>query len=423
MKKELIQNLKERCLVLEEDAQYREDYRYHMLRSNHIKGVLPCRIQTVDASLKFTYEIGSALALREYPDTYEVDREFVMELLTAIWKLEESLRAYLLRMENVLLDIEYIYWQEGTFFFCYLPVYEKPASEAIHELLLELHEQTDPGNMELRSFLQLLIRQTEEPFLLEEVIRKVKDEPADLREEWNPSYQDGRMRYQNVYDQFFDELLPKDTQVHEVVREEPLPSGGLFSMFRREERELKRAEKEQRKIEKYEAKEQRRADKEAARQERKAARLSRQELRLKEKEERLKEKKELLEERQFQEEIRGLEEDPATVYLYQEDLPHRLTLHRIDGSDHIIIDESPFYIGSDDSGYVQGYIPNPVVSKRHAQILSLAGVTFLEDLGSTNHTYHNGHKLDIGERVRLTPGDHILFANLEYRVFAAREDT
>ncbi len=52
----------------------------------------------------------------------------------------------------------------------------------------------------------------------------------------------------------------------------------------------------------------------------------------------------------------------------------------------------------------------PSVSRRHALLTSVDGQHWLEDMGSINGTYVNGHQLPLGKSVKLGAGDRILLA-------------
>src|SRR5512145_2894292 len=52
-------------------------------------------------------------------------------------------------------------------------------------------------------------------------------------------------------------------------------------------------------------------------------------------------------------------------------------------------------------------IPLTTVSRKHARIFFEMGDYFLEDLGSTHGTEHNGRKLGKGEKCLLRDGDRI----------------
>lgn len=61
-------------------------------------------------------------------------------------------------------------------------------------------------------------------------------------------------------------------------------------------------------------------------------------------------------------------------------------------------------------------IPDPKVSRRHAQVLSEDNQFLVEDLGSTNGTYVNGDRLGAGERRSFGPGDTLSFGGVELKL-------
>ncbi len=76
----------------------------------------------------------------------------------------------------------------------------------------------------------------------------------------------------------------------------------------------------------------------------------------------------------------------------------------------------PFYIGSL-TGYVDGVLANDTVSRFHAKLLKEGEEVFVTDLNSTNGTRVNGEILNIQEKVKLSSGDRIAFAEEEYCYF------
>jgi hypothetical protein len=58
-------------------------------------------------------------------------------------------------------------------------------------------------------------------------------------------------------------------------------------------------------------------------------------------------------------------------------------------------------------------VDDPFASSAHARIFSRGGVMHLEDMGSTNGTYHNGRQVKTAER--LSMGDTIRIGDSEYR--------
>lgn len=65
------------------------------------------------------------------------------------------------------------------------------------------------------------------------------------------------------------------------------------------------------------------------------------------------------------------------------------------------------------SAPVDVVVEDPFASSRHARIVARGPYNLLEDLGSTNGTYLNGHRLDGPER--LEAGDTITIGDTEFR--------
>ncbi|MBI1279274.1 MAG: FHA domain-containing protein [Anaerolineaceae bacterium] len=62
---------------------------------------------------------------------------------------------------------------------------------------------------------------------------------------------------------------------------------------------------------------------------------------------------------------------------------------------------------------LEGYPEGKYVSHRHAQITKIKDVYYVEDLGSSNHTYVNQIKLASGQAEPLKEGDIVRFGKVE----------
>lgn len=62
---------------------------------------------------------------------------------------------------------------------------------------------------------------------------------------------------------------------------------------------------------------------------------------------------------------------------------------------------------------LEGYPEGKYVSHRHAQITKIKDVFYIEDLGSSNHTYVNQIKLAQGQAEPLKEGDIVRFGKVE----------
>ncbi len=78
----------------------------------------------------------------------------------------------------------------------------------------------------------------------------------------------------------------------------------------------------------------------------------------------------------------------------------------------IPIDTDSFVVGRRQNAQLQ--LKSLRVSGQHAELLLVSGFLFIRDLGSTNGTFVNGRRLD--RTCRIREGDHIEFADVEFRV-------
>lgn len=58
-------------------------------------------------------------------------------------------------------------------------------------------------------------------------------------------------------------------------------------------------------------------------------------------------------------------------------------------------------------------VDDPFASSAHARVFSRGHFMYIEDMGSTNGTYHNGRRLRSAERLKM--GDSIRIGDTEYR--------
>ncbi|MEM1207584.1 MAG: EAL domain-containing protein [Acidobacteriota bacterium] len=83
------------------------------------------------------------------------------------------------------------------------------------------------------------------------------------------------------------------------------------------------------------------------------------------------------------------------------------------------LDRYPFCVGRRQG--VDLLLSSGQISNRHAELMVRDGGVWLTDLGSTNGTFVNGHR--VASSVRLDEGDHLRFARQEFRLVHIGERT
>lgn len=332
-------------LILEEESAYCEDYRFRMLLSNHLPGLLPCNVRGIDDRSRFYYDVTGKMTLLEKAEGKGLYPEDVRRLLYALAGLEEVCSGYLLTLENVILEPEYIFADEEQYWFCFLPLWNREPAEALKGMIPFFRDHMRGGAREVRELLKRLERDAGGGLQSSREKEALYDfgTACDFADAYEPE----------------EDYWGQDGAGKPAARRAASAGGNervsiwkrVFSCFRRN----------------------READDD-------------------------------------------LEEDPATTLLYDPDSPQMLSLLSEDGCEQMSVHATPFLIGSLENA-AQGVILNPAVSRRHASIERLAGNFYLQDLHSTNGTYHNGRRLSPGERAELADRDVVAFANACYRVY------
>ena len=90
-----------------------------------------------------------------------------------------------------------------------------------------------------------------------------------------------------------------------------------------------------------------------------------------------------------------------------EQVDHFLML-KVDNQDEIQV-PSNTVLGRD-GVWADQFEKHPTISREHARFTYIDDKWYVEDLGSTNGTYHNGIKLEKGKKAEVHSGDKISFS-------------
>lgn len=134
MKTEVKRNLDKTYLLIEEAGIYEEDYQMHMLRENKIPGLLEVRGRGAGENSQYYYDISCKVSMKtkyeKIPIGYEELKAFLYQLLTVM----KEMKKYFLSENKVILNPEFIYYEKGVFFFCFLPRYAKETTNEFRHL-------------------------------------------------------------------------------------------------------------------------------------------------------------------------------------------------------------------------------------------------------------------------------------------------
>ncbi|MDE7367313.1 MAG: FHA domain-containing protein [Lachnospiraceae bacterium] len=100
-----------------------DSFEMNMLMRYEGSRLLPLEFQCKNGVVNISYEMSGAASIQQIFQGKEMDGEILQVLFTSLWECYEELEAYLLPIEGVLLQPEWIYYQPGKrqIRFCYLP--------------------------------------------------------------------------------------------------------------------------------------------------------------------------------------------------------------------------------------------------------------------------------------------------------------
>lgn len=196
----------ERKITIEESVFYQEDYQMRMLRVNHPEGLLRLRGRGMDEVSCYEYDVSGKVSVKAMFERSKIGSKDVRNLLDSLRTVIHGTEEYLLDIHRILLDPEYVFYEEDRFYFCYYPLADQDLWTEFHRLTEYLVKQADYEDKECVRMVFLLHKGTmEENYdlwkLMEECLKPIETPEKDALE--NPG-----------------EKLEYDTRDHDWITEQ-----------------------------------------------------------------------------------------------------------------------------------------------------------------------------------------------------------
>ena len=108
----------ERKITIEEEAVYSEDYQMRMLCENQPEGLLAVKGRGIDGTSCYDYNVSGKISLQAMFERTKICADdlklFLRQFLSVIRETEK----YLLNIHCILLEQEYIFYEEEKYYFC-----------------------------------------------------------------------------------------------------------------------------------------------------------------------------------------------------------------------------------------------------------------------------------------------------------------
>ena len=136
MKVEFRKDIRNQYMVInpadEKDAS--ENYRFNMIVRNRINMFAECSSECINGEDLLYYNVTGKIQLSSYLNTYLAGAVFFETLFLAMADALENIQEFLLEPGGILLDPEYIFWDDGKMYFIYYPFCSRDFAENCRNL-------------------------------------------------------------------------------------------------------------------------------------------------------------------------------------------------------------------------------------------------------------------------------------------------
>lgn len=150
----------ERKITIEEKVLYKEDYQVRMLKANDLEGILKMGGRGINESSYYDYDVSGKISMRAMFERSKIKSEDIKIFLRDLKIAVKEVETFLLNIHCILLKPEYIFYEEGRFYFCYYPLAQQDLWEEFHVLTEYFVKQADYQEEECVNMIFLLHKKT-----------------------------------------------------------------------------------------------------------------------------------------------------------------------------------------------------------------------------------------------------------------------
>lgn len=171
----------ERKITIEEHRVYKEDYQIRMLERNKVEGLLPVKGRGMNDSTCYDYDVSGKISIKAMYERSKITSEDIKKFLLQLKEVINSVGNHLLKQQCILLKPEYIFYENGRYYFCYFPEASEDFWQEFHQLTEYFVKHADYEDQECIRIVFLLHKETMEEFYsLDKLIEQcltIEEEP------------------------------------------------------------------------------------------------------------------------------------------------------------------------------------------------------------------------------------------------------
>lgn len=183
----------ERKITIEEEVFYKEDYQIRMLKANNLNGILKMGGRGINENSYYDYDVSGKISMKAMYERSKINSEDIKKFLRDLKNVIREVETFLLNIHCLLLKPEYIFYEEGRYFFCYYPLANQDLWEEFHELTEYFVKQADYQEQECTRMVFLLHKKTmDENYSLDKLVKECIQNPQEGEQEAGEDMNSGR---------------------------------------------------------------------------------------------------------------------------------------------------------------------------------------------------------------------------------------
>lgn len=210
MKYQMIYELNHTYMVVSgEEIEQGEDYRYRMLASNILKGILPLEIRRINGEKKIYIDLTGKETVLNFYNMRKLTRSEIRKLFEAIYVTSEEMERYLIGESDIILSPEMIFRNAATgeYEFVCIPLVEEEdgkndamlsllhfimmhidnEDEKLVNAIYSINDMYENGNARIAIIYEYYVEETEEEAHEIIIDEKEEDEPVKKKKRYRPS--------------------------------------------------------------------------------------------------------------------------------------------------------------------------------------------------------------------------------------------
>lgn len=175
--------LERSVLILKKEAVFMKDYQMCMLEENHIRGFLDLKGREQEGTSIYEYDVSGKTSMKTLFEEKKISVKEMKKFVKRVLLLLREVTRYLLDADRIIMDPEFIFYENGEYMFCYYPAGGWDIWKAFHKITEDFVQWTDyQDDNSVRCAFFLHKETMRENYSLKKILKTLEEDEEEKRE-------------------------------------------------------------------------------------------------------------------------------------------------------------------------------------------------------------------------------------------------